>query len=208
MRVRAAGILFLVLLAGGSSPARAASDPASGIFLVASQTLEDPNFRETVVLVTQPRQGGPVGVIINRPFEDRLGEVFPNHSSLKSRQDPVFFGGPVAPQGVLFLVRTEQPPERAAAILRDVYLTGDINWVDGRLKEGQLADGLRAYAGYSGWARGQLQHEIGRGDWHVVPADAETIFSKDPASIWPELLKRAVTRHTRALPEGASFCSL
>jgi hypothetical protein len=53
-----------------------------------------------------------------------------------------------------------------------------------------------------------LQQEIARGGWHVLPADAETVFDKDPAHIWPELIKRAATRQTRdfaaPLPEYLS----
>ena len=194
---RAAAILIAVLVLG-ASPTVGAENPASGIFLVAAATLEDPNFRETVVLVTHPRQGAPFGVIINRPLPVTLNEAFPDHEGLKARKDPVFFGGPVARQAVVFLVRAAAPPPHAAHVLQDVHLTGDIAWVDARVKGGGLAAGLRVYAGYSGWGQGQLQNEIGRGDWHVVPADAETIFTKDPASVWPELVKRAAARHTRA----------
>jgi len=85
-------------------------------------------------------------------------------------------------------------------VLRDVYLTGDIDWVDARLQDGDLAAGLRVYVGHSGWGPGQLQNEIGRGDWYVLPADADVIFNQDPATIWPELSKRATLRHTRANP--------
>jgi putative transcriptional regulator len=198
--IRAAGALLLVLLLAGERPANGAQDAASGIFLVAAPRLQDPNFRETVVLVTQPSRGGPYGVIINRPLEHKLGELFPRHEGLKARDDTIFLGGPVARQGLVFLVRAVEPPPEAVAVLRDVYLTGNIEWVNERLQMGDLATGLRVYAGHSGWARGQLQNEIGRGDWFVLPADPEAIFSKDPASIWPELSKRAALRSTRASP--------
>jgi putative transcriptional regulator len=82
-------------------------------------------------------------------------------------------------------------------VLRDVFLTGDADWVNERVEQGELAEGLRVYAGYSGWAPGQLQREIHRGDWYLLPADADAIFSRDPAALWPELSKRAVLRHTR-----------
>ena len=192
--------LLIAVLVLGASPAVAAENPASGIFLVASATLEDPNFRETVVLVTHPRQGAPFGVIINRPLPATLSEAFPDHEGLKARKDPVFFGGPVARQAIVFLVRAATPPAHAAHVLQDVHLTGDIAWVDARVKEGALTAGLRVYAGFSGWGRGQLQNEIGRGDWYVLPADAETIFMRDPVSVWPELVKRAAARHTQMLP--------
>jgi putative transcriptional regulator len=61
---------------------------------------------------------------------------------------------------------------------------------------------LYTYAGYSGWGQGQLQNEMQRGDWYVLPADAETIFEKDVSRIWPDLVQRASARPTRVAPEA------
>jgi len=193
-------IHVLTVMAACCGGTWAAEMAASGIFLVAAPRLQDPNFRETVVLVTQPQRGGPFGVIINRPLEHKLGELFPRHEGLKASHDAIYMGGPVARRGLVFLVRAAQPPPQSAPVLRDVYLTGDIDWVDARLQDGDLAAGLRVYAGHSGWGRGQLQSEIGRGDWYVLPADADAIFNQDPATIWQELSERATLRHTRANP--------
>ena len=49
---------------------------------------------------------------------------------------------------------------------------------------------FRVYAGYSGWAPGQLDNEIARGDWHIVPAETRFIFDPQPAELWPELIQR------------------
>jgi putative AlgH/UPF0301 family transcriptional regulator len=38
-----------------------------------------------------------------------------------------------------------------------------------------------------------------RGDWYVLPADAETIFEKEVSRIWPDLVQRASARPTRHL---------
>lgn len=179
------------------SPVPAPEGAASGIFLVARRDMPDPRFRDTVILVTYPRQGGPFGVIINRPLSMRLSEAFPQYEALKSKQDVLHFGGPVAREGLVFLVRAAKSPPRAIRVLQDVWLTMDVEWVDELLSRADPTQGLRVYAGYSGWAQGQLQNEIARGDWHVVPADAATIFTKDPAGLWQELIKRAVMLQTR-----------
>ena len=184
----------------------AAEMSASGIFLVATDELRDPNFRETVVLVTQPPRGGPFGVIINRPLSHRLSDVFPDYESLKSNKDVVYSGGPVARQGLLFLVRASQPPPRATHVLKDVYFVADPAGIDDLLKRFNPTRRLRVYAGHAGWAPGQLQNEITRGGWHVMPADADTVFEKDAASIWPELSKRAALRQTR-FTKGVSAAS-
>jgi len=196
--------IVLLLIGALAIPAVAAEGEANAIFLVASPELRDPNFRETVVLVTHPREGAPWGVIINRPLDHLLSEVFTEFETLKARKDVLYFGGPVAREGLVFLVRSAEPPPRAVAVLRDVYFISDIEWIEGLLRRPEPARGLRVYAGYSGWAPGQLQQEIARGGWHLLPADAETVFDKDPALIWPELIKRTATKKTSA-PHDVSW---
>jgi putative transcriptional regulator len=196
---------LVAILAVGLTRADAmAADLANGIFLVAKREMRDPRFQETVVLVTQPPQGGPFGVIVNRPLPRLLSEVFTQHPALKGRKDVLFRGGPVAPDSPIFLVRTSQPPTRSVHVLPDVYFVGDADWIDALLKRPDPTRGVRVFAGYSGWAVGQLQNEMQRGDWYVLPADAETIFEKDVARIWPDLVQRASARPTRHLvPAGA-----
>src|SRR5262245_7314000 len=184
-------------MALATAPAEAmAADVANGIFLIARHDMKDPRFKETVLLVTQPPQGGPLGVIVNRPLPRLLSEVFPNPPALKGRKDVLFVGGPVSPDRVLFLVRTAKPPGRAIHVLTDVYLTRDAVWIDQLLQRVNPARVLRVFVGYSGWAQGQLQSELQRGDLYVLPADAGTIFEKEVSRIWPELVQRAMARPT------------
>lgn len=159
--------------------------------------MPDRNFRETVVLVTQPQRGGPFGVIINRPLEQRLSEVFGEFETLKDRKDVLYFGGPVRPDGLVFLVRVKTRPPRGMTVLKDVYFTGDTDLIEELLRRKDPTEGLKVFAGYSGWGPGQLQNEIQRGDWHILPANAATVFEKDASRIWPELIKRAGVRKTR-----------
>lgn len=201
-------LVLLAIMLFAPTHSSGAERTANAIFLVAKREMQDPRFRETVVLVTQPLQGGPWGVIVNKPLEERLTEVLPNHESLKKRKDVLFYGGPVAPQELVFLVRSSKAPPRALRVLKDVYFTGDPGWIEDLLKRPNPTQGLRAYSGHAGWAPGQLQNELARGDWHVVPADAATVFEKPPDRIWPELIERAMTRQTRGdaapSPEGVN----
>src|SRR5262249_39215567 len=183
--------LVLAMMLAWPGTVAAADVVANGIFLIAKREMRDPRFQETVVLITQPQEGGPFGVIINRPLTHLLAEIFPEQGTLKGKKDVLFLGGPVGRDGLMFLVRTSKPPARAVHVLKDVYFTGDANWIEAQLKRPDPTRGLRVYAGYSGWSRGQLQNELERGDWLILPADAETIFEKDPATIWPTLIKRA-----------------
>lgn len=188
-------LAIAALVFGWVSPAIWAQPAANGVFLVAQPTLNEATFRRTVILITQLPAAGPMGVIINRPLKVSLREALPKHDSIAALPQPLFFGGPVAQRNLMFLVRTDAPPPHAIAILNDVYLLGDADWVDGALRDGRLSD-VRVYAGHSGWAPGQLQAELQRQGWYVLPADSSIVFDADSKTVWPELIKRAVLRPT------------
>jgi len=157
-----------------------AQEVANGVFLVAQPTLTEPTFR----------------VIINRPTELTLREAFPKHEHIAAQPHTLHFGGPVQPQSLLFLVRSATPPSQGIPVLRDVYLTGDADWVDNALATEQVLSATRVFAGYAGWAPGQLRSEMERQGWYILPADSETIFDKPLDEVWGELVRRAVLRLT------------
>ncbi len=188
-------IAALIAVLSAGSPGAVAQEPplANGVFLVAKPDLLDPNFQETVVLITEPGVGvGPLGVIVNRPLSARLSEVVPDAPKIPEKFDAIYGGGPVARNRLLFLVRTQQRPERSLRVLADVYLSGDPAVLE-QVKRGAVT-AFRAYAGHSGWAPGQLQREILSGGWYVVQADAEIIFAAEPSTIWTELIRRITTK--------------
>ena len=157
---------------------------ANGVFLVAQPSLTEPTFRRTVILLTQPPGSGPMGIIINRPTDQTLADVLPKHPALAAQTQPLYFGGPVARQGLVFLVRTQVAPPRSLRVLDDVYLMGDADWIEQTLAAGLPKIEVRVYAGYSGWAPGQLQNELKRDGWYIVPAGSAAIFEGDLNKLW------------------------
>ncbi len=191
-------LLLIVAALCSWQPLTRAQDLANGIFLVAKPELADPNFRETVVLITQPQVGGgPLGVIINRTLNTRLSEIYPSVAGLPAQFDVVFQGGPVQPARVLYLLRSAQRPQFSLPVLGDVYLGGDRELLEAIAKGEVKVSAFRAYAGYAGWAPRQLQAEIAAGGWWIAEADADTIFNANPATLWQEMVKRLSTRSTR-----------
>jgi putative transcriptional regulator len=174
---------------------------ANGVFLIAKPELSDDNFRETVVLITQPQPGsGPLGVIINRPLAARLSEALPDIGTIPDESQQIYSGGPVAQNRVLFLVRSTDAPANSLRVLDDIYLTGDAQ-LPAKTARGELkAAAFRAYVGYAGWGPRQLQGEIAAGGWHIMPADADIIFAAEAFKVWPEMIKRATQRVTQAAP--------
>ncbi len=185
---------------------RAAEDPlANGVLLVAKPDLLDPNFRETVVLITQPAPGGgPLGVILNRPTGARLSEAWPDAGAVPEQFDQLYGGGPVARNQVIFLVRSPARIESSLHVLGDVYLSGDPALLKKIVAAEVKVTALRAYAGYAGWAPRQLQAEIAQGGWYLIPADADTVFAADTMLMWPELIRKITARSARLAPRGGA----
>ena len=171
---------------------------AKGKFLVASRRLRDPNFKETVVLLIDYGQDGAMGLVINRPSKIKLATVFPDIKELKGRKDTIFVGGPVAVNQMLLLVGTPQLPEESQEVTQDVYISSSWKVLERLVKNAAKDERFRIFAGYAGWAPNQLDFEKSRGDWHVLKADAETVFDKKPSEIWPELILRASVKWVRA----------
>jgi putative transcriptional regulator len=170
---------------------------AKGKFLVASRRLRDPNFKETVVLLIDYGLGGAMGLIINRPSEVKLATVFPDIKELKERKDTICVGGPVAVNQMLLLVGSPQVPEASKEVTQDVYISSSWKVLERLMKNVVKDERFRIFAGYAGWAPNQLDFEKARGDWHVLKADAETVFDRKPSEVWQELILRASVKWVR-----------
>jgi putative transcriptional regulator len=165
-----------------------AQDLSGTFFLIARPGMPDPNFRETVVLVTQGERHQTTGVIVNRPTDRSLAELLPGER-FKPFSEPIFFGGPVQLQGLFAVFRADKTPGEALTMLPGLYLTLHAATIDALL--GSPPERIRFFVGYSGWAPGQLRTEMDRGDWLVVDADADTVFLKDTSGLWRDMVRRA-----------------
>ena len=179
---------------GGPGPRE---ELAKGKFLVASRRLRDPNFKETVVLLVEYGLNGAMGLVINRPSPVKLVTVFPDIKELKQRKDTIYAGGPVAVNQMLMLIRSSQVPEESKEITQDVYISSSGKVLERLMKSTANDEKFRLFAGYAGWAPNQLDFERTRGDWHVLKADAETVFAQKPLEIWQDLIHRVSVKWVR-----------
>lgn len=169
---------------------------SKGKFLVASRDLNDPNFAEAVILLLDYNENGALGIMINRPTEVILTELLPGIKALHKRTDVAYIGGPVARHMVMLLTQTPKPPQDAQKVFADIYLLSQQSELERVLQSEGKRTQFRAYIGYAGWAAGQLDMEVARGGWLVVPAEAALIFDKTPAQVWPELIRRGEAQWT------------
>ena len=162
---------------------------ANGVFLVASPGLVDPNFRESVVLVTHMPDGGSIGFIVNRRGERSLADILPENETLKRYTEPLYLGGPVEASGLFAMLRTRKAPPGALQVLDEVAFAMEPAVLEQVLRA--PPGRVRFFNGYAGWAPGQLASELARGGWRVVHADADTVFRSDMDTLWEELIRRS-----------------
>jgi putative transcriptional regulator len=176
-----------LLLFGMSWPTLADdTKPLTTILLVARAELADSNFKDSVVLVMNNIGPAPAGVIINKPTRIAVSRLFPDLERLAQLDDKLYFGGPVETAFVSFLFRADTPPEHATQVLDGVYFSTNGELLRKLLGRDKPMDGLRIFIGHSGWAPGQLEAEIARGDWALAPAETDTIFDRKSEHPWPE----------------------
>ena len=157
-----------------------------GQLLVASPGLFDPNFRRTVVLVTEHTEDGAAGLVLNRPTESEVSEIVPALESLVDDGEPIFMGGPVQPNGVLVLGEFLDPTDAA------VPLFGSLGFpsLDEPDEVVPLTTRRRIFAGYAGWGSGQLEDELAREDWILEEAHPDDAFTEAPGELWADVLRR------------------
>ena len=160
-------------------------DSLRGHLLIAAPSLFD-YFRRTVVLVLEHTPDGAMGVVLGRETETRVADAVPALADLAEEDDVVYLGGPVAPESVVALGDFERPEEAGTAVVRSLG-TLDPDAANESLRR------VRVFAGYAGWAPGQLDAELDSDAWIVQPAAAEDPFL--PGDIWSEALGRAGGRY-------------
>ncbi|SLM48916.1 conserved protein of unknown function [Nitrospira japonica] len=161
-----------------------------GVLLVASPTLGDPNFRESVVLIVEHGEEGTLGVILNRPTEVLLSEVLPDIAALKGTRYQLFAGGPVQPAQLLMLFRLKEPQAYARSVFDGVYVGGTPEILERVIRQPKPTETFKAFAGSAGWAPGQLAYEMHQGAWAVLAPDAAGIFDRKPSTLWRDCLDR------------------
>jgi putative transcriptional regulator len=176
-------LLALVLVAALSQ----AQELAVGKLLAASRKSVDPDFSKTVVLLVHYDEQGAIGLLVNRPSNVPISEVFP---ALKTSPALFYAGGPIS-IGVRALLRSRSKPGQAVHIFGDVSVISNKPLLEKLIGAGTPSSSFRVYAGYTGWSAQQLRNEVALGLWLVLPGDAGVVFDPNPEKVWGRLVNHA-----------------
>jgi len=159
-----------------------------GSLLIASPSIADPNFRRTVVFMTEHGEEGAMGLVLNRPAEATVLEAVPDLGWVAEPDATVHVGGPVQPSAVVVLAEFDDLT--ASALVVD----GDVGFVPAEVEDHDaLVAGIRrrrVFAGHAGWGPGQLEAEMDEESWIVAPATPADVFTEAPGELWSSVLRR------------------
>lgn len=157
-------------------------DTYAGSLLLAHPSMRDPNFRRSVVLMSVHNAEGAMGVVLNRPAGQRLGELSGDFALGPLASVPIFTGGPVQPEQLVlaawqarddgFRLHFGIEPDKATQLLSE---------------EGTH---VRAFIGYSGWAAGQLENEMTHRTWVVADVPEDLMGQSQDETLWRTVLGR------------------
>ncbi|HEY5855232.1 MAG TPA: YqgE/AlgH family protein [Aldersonia sp.] len=163
-----------------------------GSLLVSAVDLTEPAFRRTVVYIIEHNDSGTLGVVLNRPSDAAVVNVLPRWADLAAKPKALFVGGPVKRDAALCLA--------IVSVGVDVETVAGLRRVDGRIAMVDLdsdpadlqpfVEGIRVFAGYSGWTFGQLDGELARNDWMVTSALASDLLGPARRDLWAAVLRR------------------
>ncbi|UXH77695.1 YqgE/AlgH family protein [Roseateles amylovorans] len=152
-------------------------------FLIAMPGMVDEAFAGSVIYLCEHNEKGALGLVINKPISLTLGNLFEkvelelSDEAMAAR--PVFFGGPV--QTERGFVLHEPLDEQGNHYNATLAVPGGLEMTTSRdvleaLSSGAGPKRVLVTLGYSGWAAGQLEEEIGRNGWITVDAAPDIIF--------------------------------
>ena len=162
----------------------------TGSLLVAEPIMDDTYFSRSVALIVDhPANNSHLGLILNKPLEYTLNDLFPELEDGKNIR--IFCGGPVELERLTLLHNLGSDLGTSFEILPGLWVGGEIKKVADYILSGGNTEGkLRFMLGYSGWSPGQLSNEIKGNSWAVNNhRSAEGLLQLEGIEFWRREVK-------------------
>ena len=155
-------------------------------FLIAMPGMADDTFAGSVVYLCEHNENGALGLVINKPIDIKLKNLFEKVELSLDREDladePVYFGGPVQTErGFVLHERLGGEEGEGGHYSSSLQIAGGLEMTTSKdvleaLSHGAGPKKVLVTLGYSGWGAGQLEDEMSRNGWINVGAERGIIF--------------------------------
>ncbi len=154
----------------------------AGSLLLAHPAMRDPNFRRTVVLLSAHGGDGAMGLVLNRPMSKQLGQLNAEFAASLLAGVPVYQGGPVQTDQLILAAWQADPLGDGFKL----HFGLDVEKAEALQTEAGVQ--LRAFLGYSGWMKGQLENELKQNTWVVTPVNTGLVEREEGPELWRTIL--------------------
>jgi len=187
------GLVFILLASGPAAQPQNSAKNLSGQLLVATPEMTDPRFAHSVVFITRHDDEGAMGLVINRQVGSGPFHKFLQGLGVEDNQAQgditLYYGGPVEPNLTLMLHSPDYAIADTLTFDGIAAMSGGVEVLKA-ISEGRGPKKYIFALGYSGWGRGQLEHELRGNSWIVVPADEEILFDGAVEEKWQRAYSR------------------
>ncbi len=156
-------------------------------FLIAMPHMKDPRFSHTVTYLCEHHEKGAMGIVINRPTELQLTDIFDQMDievqPSQLSQMAVFGGGPVEEQRGFVLHQPDEKWDSTLAVDPSLSITTSRDILEA-IASGEGPTKSLIALGYAGWQAGQLEQEMLENTWLSAPFDHSILFDTPPAQRW------------------------
>ena len=153
-----------------------------GQLLLANPSLRDPNFKRAVILMSAHDAAGAMGVVLNRPLPRQLGELNVEFAQSALAGVPVYQGGPVETEKLILVSWQRDESQMEFQLNFGLEVEQAIALV------GTPGLTLRAFLGYSGWGKGQLENEMRQNTWITAPLADYNLGAEEGIGLWRMIL--------------------
>ncbi len=154
----------------------------SGSLLIAHPSLQDPNFCKTVLFLSaNDAEEGSFGLTLNRPAGRTVADLLPDRPLGALSRVPVFLGGPVSTDQLIFASFLWHPETQRIECRHHLVIE------EAEQAMAEDAATVRAFVGYAGWSKGQLENELAQRAWLVQKADREVLDLERCPTLWREI---------------------
>ena len=164
----------------------------AGSLLIAMPSLQDPCFKESVILLLGHDETMAVGVIINKPtgfMQFGRADDFGEAELDKNSQLPVYLGGPVDSELAMVLHSHCRWEYESTQVINEYFSVSSNIGILEDISQGEGPKYNIFSLGYSCWASGQLEQEIQANAWLVGNSSLDLVFKTSPSDRWSAAIR-------------------
>jgi putative transcriptional regulator len=145
-----------------------------GIILISTPSINDVNFDDVLIFITEHNLNGAMGFVINKKSDRVINELAEFRNCIAF---PLYNGGPVDKEHLFFIHRKPNLIDGGTAIANDIYLGGDFKKAIALINSNTISEkDIKIFIGYCGWDFNELEEEMKEGGWMISSNTSQAVF--------------------------------